>query len=89
MDGMSDLVERVARAICDADTPDGPSYETLARAAVALVVEECAKVADEDAVHREGSLQADASRRVAAAIRALAPAADTQTGKVEDDHART
>ena len=63
---MSDLRERVARAIChyernhDADWPD---YLGHASAAIAIVLEQAAKVADENAC--------DCCFYIAAAIRAL------------------
>jgi hypothetical protein len=76
---MSDLVERVARALCDAEWGDGiwdkpgllseeterKSYRELARAAVAIALEEAAKVADENAC--------DCCFYIAAAIRAMIP----------------
>lgn len=51
-----DMIERVARKLSGADDPDGyewyhvnPEYwETLARAAIAIVIEDCALVAESE-----------------------------------------
>ena len=89
---MSDLRERVAKAMCDAVNVEGTWEETgtlhrekvwfvSADAAIALVLEEAAKVADDEACYCEDTGSApsdfgnagrnDAARTIAAAIRAL------------------
>jgi hypothetical protein len=70
------LVEKVARAICDAENHDEDEwlfYTDAARAAVAAVAEECAKVADygKGFSYRSGSRPQMDPGEIAAAIRKL------------------
>lgn len=75
---MSDgLVERVARVIGDNDFAANSSakyYERFARAAIAVVVEECAKAADEQADECDSRYPSDTARIIANSIRKLGEA---------------
>lgn len=80
---MSDLVERVARAACTSVNGNEAWEETgtdvhemvwfpIARAAIAMALEEAAKVADAKAITPDAACEIKA-RSIAAAIRAMIP----------------
>lgn len=77
-----DLIEKALSAFCRVERGQGAAafVPEIARAAVAIVLEEAARVAESFPAHTHGALNVDppvaarqAAREIAAAIRAMIP----------------